>query len=98
MQDFLAFKERKKESVDMAVVGGKRISQSESRRVKFWISTLHRTKTYPVEAREIGHTIINVLALNRIEFPHHPGPVDLILGVYYSYRHAKKEVRQGLPF
>ena len=62
-----------------------------------------------METHEIDHTIISVPALNRpwlksfdhlndIEFPRHPSPVDLILGVQYSHLHAEKEVRHGLLF
>ncbi len=99
----------RKERIDIAVVGGERITQDDSRRVKFWISPLHGDAAYPVEAHELDQTIINVPALNRdwlksfdhlgdIEFPHSSGPVDLILGVQYSHFHAENEVRQGLPF
>ena len=99
----------RKERIDIAVVGGERITQDDSRRVKFWISPLHGDVTNPVEAHELDQTIINVPALNRdwlksfdhlsdIEFPHSSGPVDLILGVQYSHLHAESEVRQGLPF
>ena len=77
--------------------------------MKFWISPLNSNKSYPVEANEIDHTIINIPALDRtwlqsfdhlsnIDFPHRAGPVDLILGVQYSHLHAASEVRQGLPF
>ena len=97
----------RKERIDIAVVGGERITQDDSRRVKFWISPLHGDVAYPVEAHELDQTIINVPALNRdwwksfdhlsdIEFPHSSGPVDLILGVQYSHLHAESEVRQGL--
>ena len=87
----------RKEHIDIAV-GGERITQDDSRRVKFWISPLHGDVTYPVEAHELDQTIINVPALSDIEFSHSSGPVDLILGVQYSHLHAESEVRQGLPF
>ena len=98
-----------REIIDIAVVGGERITQNDSRRVKFWISPLNGKESYPVEAHELDHTIINVPALGRdwlksfdhlsdIEFPHRAGPIDLILGVQYSHLHAEDEVRQGLPF
>ena len=108
MQELSVFKEEKKK-IDIAVVGGKKITQRDSRRVKLWISPLNGNESYPVEAHEIDHTIINVPALDRtwltsfdhlsdIEFPHRTGPIDLILGVQYSHLHAESEVRQGLPF
>ena len=97
------------ERIDIAVVGGERITQSNSRRVKFWISPLNGKETFPIEAHELDNTIIKVPALNRtwlksfdhlndIEFPHRAGPIDLILGVQYSHLHAENEVRQGMPF
>ena len=66
-------------------------------------------ETFPIEAHELDHTIINVPALNRmwlksfdhlndIEFPDRSGPIDLILSVQYSHLHAENEVRQGMPF
>jgi hypothetical protein len=99
----------KRERIDIAVVGGERITQNDSRRVKFWISPLNGKQSYPIEAHELDHTIINVPELSRdwlksfdhlsdIEFPHRAGPIDLILGVQYSHLHAEHEVRQGLPF
>jgi hypothetical protein len=99
----------RRERIDISVVGGERIQQNDSRRVKFWISPLNSNESYPVEANEIDHTIINIPALDRIwlqsfdhlsdiDFPHRAGPVDLILGVQYSHLHAESEVRQGLPF
>ena len=100
----------RKGRIDIAVVGGGRITQDDNRRVKFWISPLHGDAAYPVEAHELDQTIINVPAQNRdwlksfdhlsdVEFPHSSGPVDLILGVQYSHLHAESEkIRQGLPF
>ncbi|XP_028408499.1 uncharacterized protein LOC114531055 [Dendronephthya gigantea] len=99
----------KKEKINIAVVGGERITQDDSRRVKFWISPLNRNESFPIEAHEIGYTIINVPPLDRawlssfdhlkdVDFSHHAGPIDLILGVQYSHLHAENEVRQGLPF
>ena len=96
----------KRERIDIAVVGGERIQQNYSRRVKFWISPLNSNESYPVEAHEIDHTTINIPALDRtwlqsfdhlsdIEFPHRAGAVDLILDVQYSHLHAESEVRQG---
>ena len=99
----------RKERIDIAVVGGKRITQGDSRRVKVWISPLDGSESYPVGAHEIDHTIINVPALDRtwlksfehlndVEFSHREGPIDLILGVQYSHLHAESENRQALPF
>ena len=99
----------RQERIDIAVVGGERISQNNSRRVKVWISPLNGTESYPIEAHEIDHTIMNVPPLDRhwlktfhhlsnIEFPHRDGPIDLILRVQYSHLHAESEVRQSLPF
>ena len=99
----------KKEKIDIAVVGGERITQDDSRRVQVWISPLNGTESCPIEAHEIGYTIINVPALDRawlsgfdhlkdVDFSHRAGPIDLILGVQYSHLHAESEVRQGLPF
>ena len=53
------------ERIDIAVVGGERLSQSNSRRVKVWISTLNGKETFPIEAHELDHTIINVPSLER---------------------------------
>lgn len=47
----------KRETIDIAVAGGERITQKESRRVKFWISPLNVNESYPVEAHEIDKTI-----------------------------------------
>ena len=99
----------KVERIEIAVAGGERITQNDSRRVKFWISPLNGKESYPVEAHELNHTIINVPSLDRdwlksfdhlsdIEFPQRPGPIDLILEVQYSHLHAEHEVRQDLPF
>ncbi|CAB3978283.1 THAP domain-containing 11 [Paramuricea clavata] len=55
----------RKEKIDIAVVGGKKITQKDSRRVKLWISPLNGNESYPVEAHETDHTIINVPALDR---------------------------------
>ena len=99
----------KKEKIDIAVIGGERITQDDSRRVKFSISPLNGSESFPVEAHEIGHTRINVPALDRawlscfdhlkdVDFPHRAGPIDLILGVQNSHLHAESEVREGLLF
>ena len=99
----------RRERIDLAVVGGERIEQPESRRVKFWISALHSSEEFDIEAHEIEKTTLSVPALDRqwlssfphlsaLAFPHKAGPVDLILGVQYSHLHAEDEIRQGLPF
>ena len=36
------------ERIDIAVVGGERISQTNSRRMKFWISPLNGKETFPI--------------------------------------------------
>jgi hypothetical protein len=46
-----------RERIDIAVDGGERITQNDSRRVKFWISPLNGKESYPVEAHELEHTI-----------------------------------------
>ena len=99
----------KREWIDLAVVGGERIEQSESRRVKFWISPLESSEEFTIEAHEIKKTIFGILLLDHqwlhsfsylsdLNFPHKAGPVDLILGVQYTHLHAEDEIRQGLPF
>ncbi|KAK3749297.1 hypothetical protein QZH41_007559 [Actinostola sp. cb2023] len=99
----------KRERIDLAVVGGERIRQPESRRVNFWISSLQGSEEFRIQAHEIEKTILSVPPLDRswlnsfshlanVEFPHKAGPVDLILGVQYSHLHAEDETRQGLPF
>ena len=55
----------RRERIDIAVVGGERIQQNDSRRVTFWISPLNSNESYPVEANEIDHTIIEIPALDR---------------------------------
>ena len=93
----------------MAVVGDERVEQSESRRVKFWISPLESSEEFAIEAHEIKKTIFGIPPLDRqwlysfsylsdLNFPHKAGPVDLILGVQYTHLHAEDEIRQGLPF
>ena len=79
----------KRERIDLAVVGGERTEQSESRRVKFWISPLESSEEFTIEALSY---------LSDLNFPHKAGPVDLILGVQYTYLHAEDEIRQELPF
>ena len=97
------------EPIDLAVVGGKRVEQKKSRRLKFFISPLGNEQEFKIEAHEIDNTIVNVQALDRpwlksfphlrdVHFSHKAGPIDLILGVQYSHLHAEEEVRQGLPF
>ena len=99
----------KRERLDLAVVGGERIEQSESRRVTFWISPLESSEEFTIEAHEIEKTIFSILPLDRqwqhsfpylsdLNFPHKAGPVDLILGFQYTHLNAEDEIRQGLPF
>ena len=98
-----------KEKLDLVVVGGDRLQQPYSRRLKFWISSLSGSEEFSIEAHEIEKTILSVPPLDRawlskfshlqdIHFDHKAGPIDLILGVQYSHLHAEEEVRQGLPF
>ena len=79
----------KKEKIDIAVVGGERITKDDSHRVQVWISPLNGTESFPIEAHEIGYTIINVPPLDRawlsgfdhlkdVDFSHRAGPIDLI--------------------
>ena len=99
----------RKKRVNIAVVGGKRITQGDSRRMKLWISILNRSESCPVEVYEIDHIIISVPTLDRIwlksfehlgnvQFSHCEGHIVLILGVQNSHPHAESEVRQGLSF
>ena len=99
----------KRERIDLAVVGGETLKQTESRRLRFWISALNAGEEFVIEAHELEKTVLSVPALDRqwlrsfshlndVDFPHKAGPVDLILGVQYSHLHAEMEVRQGLPF
>ena len=99
----------RKEGLHLSVVGGERLDQKDSRRVKFWLSTINGSEEFIVEAHEIDKTVISVPPLNRpwlssfrhlsdLVLTHKAGPVDLILGVQYSHLHAEEEVRQGLPF
>jgi len=53
----------KQERIDLAVVGGERIEQPESRGVNFWISALQSSKEF--EAHEIEKTTLSVPALDR---------------------------------
>lgn len=99
----------KQERIDLVIVGGQRVEQSESRRVKFWISPLEASEEFAIEAHEIKKTIFSIPPLDHqwlhsfsylsyLNFPHKAGPVDLILGVQYTRLHAEGEIRQGLPF
>lgn len=97
----------KRERKDLAVVGGERIEQPESRRVKFSISALETCEEFSIEAHEITKTTFSIPPLDRqwlssfshlsdLVFPHKAGPVDLMLGVQYSHLDAEDEIRQGL--
>ena len=99
----------KREGLELSVVGGERLDQKNSRRLKFWISPCTGGEEYEIEAYEIEKTVVSVPPLDRpwlasfphladIEFSHRAGPVDLILGVQYSHLHAEEEIRQGLNF
>ena len=99
----------KREGLQLSVVGGKQLNQRDSRRVKFWISSVRGGEEFEVHAHEIDKTVLSVPPLDRpwlssfphlsdIEIPHKAGPIDLVLGVQYSHLHAEEEIRQGLPF
>ena len=99
----------KRERINLAVVGGEKVEEPESKRVTFVISALNGSDEHKIEAHEIARTVLNVPRLDRpwlksfahlqdIEFAHKAGPVDLILGVQYSHLHAEDEMRQGRQF
>lgn len=99
----------KRKRIDLAIVRGERIEQPESRRVKFWISSLENWEEFSIEVHEIKKAIFSIPPLDHkwlssfshlsdITFLHKAGPVDLILGVHYSHLHAEDKTRQGLPF
>lgn len=82
----------KREQIDLASVGREKEEQSESRRVKFWISPLETSEVFAIEAHEIKKTISSIPPLDRqwlhsfsylsdLNFPHKAGPVEFILGV-----------------
>jgi hypothetical protein len=96
------YKERKSASIDLTVVGGKRLEHPHRRRVNFCIAGLKSNEEFKIEAHEIDKTILNVPDLDRkwlntlshlqdIQFDHTAGPVDLILG-------AEEETRRGDSF
>ncbi|KAK3744933.1 hypothetical protein QZH41_007784 [Actinostola sp. cb2023] len=98
-----------RERVNLAVVGGKKVEQPESRRVGFWISSLDSSEEFRIEAHELEQTVLDVPEIDRtrlrsfshlrdLEFSHKAGPIDLILGVHYSHLHTETETRQGAPF
>ncbi|KAK3740274.1 hypothetical protein QZH41_000193 [Actinostola sp. cb2023] len=95
-----------RERVNLAVVGGKKVEQPESRRVGFWISSLDSSEEFRIEAHELEQTVLDVPEIDRtrlrsfshlrdLEFSHKAGPIDLILGVHYSHLHTETETRQG---
>jgi hypothetical protein len=99
----------KREKIDLAVVGGERVEQPQSRRETFSISELNGAEEHRIEAHEIEKTVLGVPRLDRswlksfahlrdIDFSHKAGPIDLILGVQFSHLHAEDEVRQGRQF
>lgn len=99
----------KREGLQLSVVGGEKLNQRDSRRVRFWISPLTEGEEFEIEAHELNETVISVPPLDRawlssfphlsdVEFTHKAVPIDLILGVQYSHLHAEEEIRQGLPF
>lgn len=89
------------EPTDLAVVGGKRVEQKKSRRLKFFISSLDNEQEFKIKGHEIDNTIVNVQGLDspwlklfphlrNVQFSHKAGPIDLILGVQYSISRQKK--------
>mgnify|MGYP000338532850 CR=1 FL=1 len=95
-----------RQRIDLPVVGGERIEQPESRKVKFWISALHSSEEFDIEVHEVEKTTLSVPALDRqwlgsfshlsaLAFPPKAGPADLILGVQYSHLYAEDEIHQG---
>ncbi|XP_067665015.1 uncharacterized protein [Haliotis asinina] len=99
----------KVECLDISVVGGGTVKQSNSRRVHCKLSSLEGGEEFDIEAFELDNTVEDVPNLDKawlksfsylrdIEFSCKGGPIDLILGVQYSHIHADEEIRQGLPF
>ena len=99
----------KRQHLELSVVGGESLNQPDSRRLKFWISSMSGGEEYQIEAHDIDRTVLSVPSLDRpwlksfrhlrdIDFSHKAGPIDLILGVQYSHLHAEEEIRQGLNF
>ncbi|XP_067653257.1 uncharacterized protein [Haliotis asinina] len=99
----------KVECLDISVVGGRTVKQSNSRRVHCKLSSLEGGEEFDIEAFELDNTVEDVPNLDKawlksfsylrdIEFSCKGGPIDLILGVQYSHIHADEEIRQGLPF
>ena len=91
------------------MVGGERVEEEESRRVRFWISSKQTGEEFHIEAHEIKKTVLSVPALNRpwldsfdhlhgLTYSHKAGPIDLILGVQYSHLYAEEDIRKGEPF
>ena len=88
------------ERVHLAAVGGDTVKQPDSRRLKLWISPIEGSEEFSIEAHKIAKTVFGVPLLDRqwllsfnhlsdIVLSHKAGPVDLILGVQYSYPHAE---------
>ncbi|XP_067650866.1 uncharacterized protein [Haliotis asinina] len=99
----------KVECLDISVVGGETVKQSNSRRVHCKLSPLEGGEEFDIEAFELDNTVEDVPNLDKawlksfsylrdIEFSCKGGPIDLILGVQYSHIQADEEIRQGLPF
>ena len=68
------------------------MKQPDSRRLKFWISSIEGSEEFSIEAHEIEKTVFGVPPLDQqwlwsfnhlsdIVLSHKTGPVDLILGV-----------------
>lgn len=94
----------KRERIDLAVVGGERLEQPHSRRVNFWISEVHGSQEFKIEAHEIEKTVLSVPELDRnwlksfsyledIEFHHASGPVisSLVSTILTSTRKKRSD-------
>ena len=54
----------KRQRIDLAGVGGEKIEQPESRKVKFWIFALHSSEEFDLEVHEVEKTTLSVPALD----------------------------------
>ncbi|XP_028418117.1 uncharacterized protein LOC114544925 [Dendronephthya gigantea] len=55
----------KREKISLAVVGGEKVDEPESRRVSFSISALNGSEEHKIEAHEIARTVLSVPRLDR---------------------------------
>ena len=54
----------KREREDLAVIGGETVKQSDSRRLKFWISPIKGSGEFSIEAHEIEKNVFGVPPLD----------------------------------